>query len=113
MPACSNLTLFVPKIVCFIIYYRLYMCTFLLYTSCCQTFIIRPKNEMFVCPFGPNIGRVGSSGSVGQSFFFFFLFLKIRMQKKCNTIHVCASGVERGLHSIWLKNLFGTLIKKF
>ena len=69
------------------------------------------KNKRFVCPSGPKIRGVGRS---------------LWMQKKCNTIHVCAflgmqslkikvnPGVERELHVfhyIWLKNLFGTLIK--
>ena len=76
------------------------------------------KNKRFVCPFGLKIRRVG------RSIFFFF---KIWMQKKCNTIHVrpflgmqslrikINPGVERGLYSIIsdLKNLFGTVIKKF
>ena len=61
-----------------------------------------------------------SGGSVGR----YLKKKKIWVWKKCNTIHVCAFlgmqnlrikvnlGVERGLYSIWLKKLSGTIIKK-
>ena len=72
------------------------------------------KNKRFICPFGLKIGRVGRS---------IFKKKKIRTQKKCNIIHVCAflgtQSLRIGLilvlevvvfQYIWLKYLLGQLL---